>query len=119
MGLDINKIGDVAIVLLPGDTLEASNLQDFKANMEPVLEANNKIVFDMSQIRFVDSTGCGAFLSFLKMLKNKGGGLKLCSITDPVQALFNLMSFDKLFGIFKTREDAVKAFEASDRQDSG
>ena len=110
MELDVEKIGDVAIVLLPGETLEASNVQEFKGSMAPIVEANNKIVFDMSQIRFIDSTGCGICISFLIMLKDKGGGLKLCSTTAPVDSLFNLMGFDQLFGIFKTREEAVKAF---------
>jgi len=114
LGLDTEKIGDVTIVLLPGETVEASNLQAFMGNMAPILEANNKVVIDMSRIRFIDSTGCGALLSFLKMMQNKGGELKLCSITDPVNSLFNLMNFDKLFGIYKTREGAVKAFGVSE-----
>jgi len=54
--------------------------------------------------------GCGILLSLPKELQQRGGGLKICCITPPVENLFTLMGFDKLFGIVKTREDAVKDF---------
>ncbi len=114
MDFDIETIGDIVVVLLPGETLEASITQEFKQSIEPLLEENTKVVFDMSQIRFIDSMGCGVLLTSFKRLKDKGGGLKLCCITDPVDSLFKLMGFDRLFGIFKTREDAVGAFKASE-----
>lgn len=110
MDFKVEKSGDVAVVLLPGETLEASNVDKLRDKMGPVLEENTKVVFDMSQVRFIDSMACGLFLSLLKQLQQKGGGLKICCITGPVENLFTLMGFDKLFGVVKTREDAVKDF---------
>ena len=110
MGFDIETIGDIVVVLLPGETLEALITQEFTQNIEPLLEENTKVVFDMSQIRFIDSMGCRVLLTSHKRLKDKGGGLKLCCITDPVDSLFNLMGFNRLFDIFETREEAIGAF---------
>jgi len=111
VSLDVEKSGDVAVVLLPGETLEASNVNQFKRLLEPILKENARVVFDMSHLRFIDSTGYGLFISMLKRLQKKGGGLKTCCFTAPVENLFTLMGFDKLFGIFKSREDAIKAFK--------
>jgi len=113
VNFEVEKSGDVAVVLLPGETLEASNVDAFRDKMGPVLEGNAKIVFDMSQVRFIDSMACGLLLSLLKQLQQRGGGLKICCITPPVENLFTLMGFDKLFGIVKSREDAVKDFGRS------
>jgi len=110
MGFEIEISGDIVVVLLPGETLEARITQEFTQNIEPLLEENTKVVFDMSQIRFIDSMGCRVLLTSHKRLKDKGGGLKLCCITDPVDSLFNLMGFNRLFDIFETREEAVGAF---------
>ena len=112
MDIDTETIGDIVVVLLPGETLEANITHEFTQDIEPLLEENTKVVFDMSQIRFIDSMGCRVLLTSHKRLQNKGGGLKLCCITDPVNTLFNLMGFNQLFGIFKTREEAVGAFES-------
>ena len=115
MDFDIETIGDIVVVLLPGETLEANSTLEFKQGIEPLLEETTKVVFDMSQIRFIDSMGCGVLLTSLKKLKDKGGGgLKLCCITDPVDSIFKLMGFDRIFSIFEMREDAVNAFKASD-----
>ena len=111
MSLEFEKSGDVAVVVLPGETLQASNVNLFKQGLEPILTENAKLVFDMSHLRFIDSTGYGLFISTLKRLQKKGGGLKTCCFTAPVENLFTLMGFDKLFGIFKSREDAIRAFK--------
>ena len=111
MDFKVEKSGDVAVVLLPGETLEASNVDAFRGNMAPVLEGNAKVVFDMSQVHFIDSMACGLLVSLFKQLQQKGGGLKICCITPPVENLFALMGFDKLFGRFKTREEAIGALK--------
>ncbi len=114
MDFDMETIGDIVVVLLPGETLEASITLEFKQGIEPLLEQNTKVVFDMSRIRFIDSMGCGVLLTSFKRLKDKGGWLKLCCITDPVDSIFKLMGFDRIFSIFENREDVVNAFKSSD-----
>ena len=114
MDFNIEAIGDIVVVTLPGETLEARITQEFTQNIEHLLEESTKVVFDMNQVRFIDSMGCRVLLITHKKLQNKGGGLKLCCITDPVTSIFNLMCFNQLFSIFKTREEAVGAFESSD-----
>lgn len=109
-GLYIEKVGDVAVVLLPEDAVSAGNLNDLKEEMGPVVEENTKIVCDMSRVRFIDSMGCSLFLSLQKRLQQKGGGLKICCATPPVLNLFRLMSLDKVFGLFPNREEAIRAF---------
>lgn len=112
MDFDLEIFSDIVVVHLPGETLEASITLEFKQGIEPILEKNTSVVFDMSQIRFIDSMGCGVLLTSLKKLKDKGGGLKLCCITDPVNSIFKLMGFDRIFSIFEMREDAVNAFKS-------
>jgi anti-anti-sigma factor len=106
-----NADGDVGVVRLSQETLEASNINDFRDKIEPVLDKYTRVVFDMSQLRFIDSMGCSLLLSFLKKLQKDGGGLKVCCATAAIHNLFSLMNFDRLFGIYTTREEAVKAFQ--------
>ncbi|MEP6757027.1 MAG: STAS domain-containing protein, partial [Chthonomonadales bacterium] len=55
--LKIDKSGDVTIVTLPGENLDTSNASAFKQAMAPVLETNKQVVFDLSNVEFVDSSG--------------------------------------------------------------
>ncbi len=111
MEMRIEKMGEVTVVVLPGERLDASDATEFKRNIAPVLEGNSKVVFDMSQLRFVDSSGLGAILSCLRQLNANGGDLKLCGLSKPVRALFELVRMHKVFNIFNTKEEAVNALQ--------
>ena len=76
-----------------------------------MLEAHAQIVFDLSRLAFVDSSGLGAFLSCLRHVHAKGGDLKLCSLLPPVRTLFELVRMHKIFDIFNNRDEALRAFQ--------
>src|SRR5579871_1773292 len=108
----LNNFDGVGVASVPVDELDASNSGEFKHDIAPVLQASTKLVLDLSQLRFVDSSGLGAMLSCLRQLTAKGGDLKLCGLSSQVRALFELVRMHRIFDIYSTREDAVKAFQA-------
>ena len=63
----------------------------FKRGIAPVLTASPKVIFDASELQFVDSTGLGTIVSCLKMLNGSGGDLKLCGMSKSIRALFELV----------------------------
>ncbi len=111
MQVIVDKVGDVAIVAVHEDVLDASNADDFKEEIEPVLADANKIVLDLGKVQFVDSRGCGVILSCLKRATERGGDLKLCRVTRPVRTVFDLIRLQRICEIVDTREQAVAAFE--------
>lgn len=110
MKLNQEKFNDVIVVTVTGDVLDASVIGDFKSEMTPIIKSEYRVVFDMSNIQFVDSSGVGAILSCLRTLNAEGGDLKICSLTKPVRALFELVRMHKIFDIFDTRELAASSF---------
>jgi anti-sigma B factor antagonist len=112
MEMATEHIGDVTIVVLPGEQLDASNAKEFKRDVAPLLEPCRKVVFDLAELRFVDSSGLGAILSCLRQLNAKGGELKLCAMSKPVRALFELVRMHKIFDIYGTKDDALRAYES-------
>jgi anti-sigma B factor antagonist len=108
----IEQVGKVTIVGLPGEYLDAGNSKEFKRDITPVLEAHQQVIFDMSQLRFVDSSGLGAVLACMRQLHAAGGTLKLCGMMKPVRALFDLVQMHRLLEVFDTKEEALRAFQA-------
>jgi anti-sigma B factor antagonist len=111
MEIAVDKIGSVAVAMVPVEELDASNSGEFKRDIAPVLEANSRLVLDLGQLRFVDSSGLGAMVSCLRQLTAKGGDLKLCGMSKQVRGLFELVRMHRIFDIYSTREEAVHAFE--------
>ena len=100
----------VAVVLIPGTTLDASNARDFKTAVAPLITSGGRIVFDLSNLKFVDSSGLGALLSSLRQVGTAGGQLKLCGLNKPVRALMELVRMHRVFEIFNTRAEALRSF---------
>ncbi|MBV8774011.1 MAG: anti-sigma factor antagonist [Deltaproteobacteria bacterium] len=112
MEMIVEKLGEVTIVRLPGDQLDASNAKDFKREVASMLSGASKVIFDLSQLHFVDSSGLGAMLSCLRQVNASGGDLKLCGLSKPVRALFELVRMHRIFDICNTRDDAIRMLQA-------
>ncbi|MBX3278697.1 MAG: anti-sigma factor antagonist [Acidobacteria bacterium] len=110
MEFNIELSGDVAILTVPGDHLDAGNAKDFKRDVAPMIAAYKQLAFDMSNLQFVDSSGLGALLGCLRQMNSIGGELKLFGLTKPVRALIELVRMHRIFDIYNTREEALVAF---------
>jgi len=111
MELVVESVGVVTVVQLSFESLNSGNVREFKSKIEGYLKPDTKMVLDMGKLRFVDSSGIGAILSFTKALAAVKGSLKLCSVSDPVQNLFQLIHMDRILEVYPTREEAIGSFE--------
>ena len=106
----IEKIGDVTVVRVALDTLDAGNEKRFKKEVISALEPNSKVVLDLSEVDFIDSSGLGVILSCFRHLQSTNGDLKLCCLNDQVRMLFELVRMHRIFDIYRTREEAFSSF---------
>src|SRR5262249_12530705 len=101
----------IIYVLLDTESLDASNIGECKTLVADAVEPKAKVVLDLSKVQFIDSSGCGAILAFLRRLTEAGGDLKLCTVTPPVRTLFELVRLHKILDILDSREEAAKAYQ--------
>ena len=111
MDITTETVDGVAVITPQNDYLIAGNVDDFRHDIGSVLEANPNVVFDMSHLQFVDSSGIGAFLSCLRRVNAAGGDLKLYGITKQVYSVFQITRMQRIFDIFDTRDQAIEAFK--------
>jgi len=109
MDLLVEKAGDVTVVVPKAEFLDANTSREFKDELPAALGQGGKVVLDLGHVQFMDSGGCGAVLAVLKRLRAGGGDLKICCVTNPVRALFDLVRMQRIIEVFKTREEAVAA----------
>jgi anti-sigma B factor antagonist len=112
MEIPVESVDGVVVAALPVEELDASNAGDSKRDVGPLLEAHAKLVFDLSRVQFVDSSGLGAFISCLRKVNARGGDLKLCGMSKQVRAIFELVRMHRVFDIAGTREEAVRSFRS-------
>jgi anti-sigma B factor antagonist len=109
MQIQEKRSGDMFIVKPSGKRIDASSAPEFKAFMADRIGSGNvKILLDLSEVDFIDSSGLGAIVSGLKALAGKGD-LAICGPRETVISLFRLTRMDKIFKIFPSEEEALKS----------
>ncbi len=72
--------------------------------------SENRMIFDLSKVTFVDSGGLGAIVRCFSKLKKSGGSLRLTGVKGPVATVVKITQVDKLIEIFPTSVEAAENF---------
>ncbi len=70
-----------------------------------VASGSEILLLDMKDVKFIDSSGLGALVSAMQMVRNANGKLFVCSISDQVRMLFELTKMDRIFQIFADQDE--------------
>lgn len=109
MQIEDVRIGNILIVTPIEKRIDASVATEFKGRMVDWINAGNtRIVLDLSNVDFIDSSGLGAIVSILKTIGNNGD-LVISGIKETVMGLFHLTRMNRVFQIFPSREEAIRA----------
>ena len=71
---------------------------------------NIKVVVDLSNAEFVDSSFLGALVTGLKRSRMSGGDLRIVGLQPSVRSMFELTRLFRIFTIFDRTEDAIHSF---------
>jgi len=66
-----------------------------------------KCVIDISNLRYINSSGIGVLITILTKFRNKGGEVYLLKPSESVQKLLVITKLNAIFQIAKTEEEAL------------
>ena len=67
-----------------------------------VIKGDKKILLNLSEVSYIDSSGIGELVSGYTTVSNAGGKLKLLGLTKRVQ---DLLQITKLYTVFEVFDD--------------
>ncbi|HEY3928838.1 MAG TPA: STAS domain-containing protein [Candidatus Koribacter sp.] len=102
---------DIAILEMTGRiTMGNDSLQIEWNSKQLIAENHKKLIFDMTKVSHVDSTGVGIIVMVAGRMKEVGGELRLAGCNEHVAKVLLLTSIDKIVGLYPTPEVAAKSF---------
>lgn len=88
--------------------------EEFRNIVQSDIEAGwQKIIIDMKDCEFMDSSFLGVLVISLKQLQKSKGSLKLASIHDDAQVILDITRISDIFNIYPDKEEAIKSFLAN------
>jgi anti-sigma B factor antagonist len=91
------------------DTMDEATIQQMQANVSATAaqQAGLPVILDMSNVRFVPSTGLGALIGLMRSLKKDGHRFILVGVHADVRTALAVTHLDKLLEIQPRFEDAL------------
>jgi anti-sigma B factor antagonist len=109
MNLYAEARGGALVVSVNEERLDAAIAIRFKERMREVTgQPGSRVVLDLSQVEFLDSSGLGAVVAVMKSLA-PDRRLELAGLTANVERVFRLTRMDSVFVLHADVEAALRA----------
>lgn len=106
MDIKVEVDSDIIFLKLSG-SLVASTLEELKSQIQKLIDKKYvHIVFDLSRVDFVDSSGLGLCISTSRDLAAGSGKLVCFGLNDNVQKLFKMTRADQKIVVMASRMNA-------------
>ncbi len=102
----------VVVLNLSGKLIFGEDCDAFNQQMKDLQDADkNRIILNLEEVGFLDSSGLGCLITVLKATREQGGDLKLLRLSQEVQNLLGLTNLSAAFDIHTNEDEAVASFK--------
>ena len=111
MEFSCTEVGDVLIVRVIAERIDAAAALKFKDALRELTGAASHVALDLRDVQFVDSSGLGAIVAVMKLM-GMTRRLDLAGLTPTVDKVFRLTRMDSIFPIHSSVDDIPKLYQA-------
>ena len=99
-----------SVISLEGNVMRGPEGERIETVLDGLLgQGQRRIVFDLTGVKRIDSTGIGRFIYSLNKVEESGGKLWMAGAQGYVRECFRVTRLDTVFHFCETLEDALAA----------
>jgi anti-sigma B factor antagonist len=107
MELTVDLRADGEAIFRPVGRIDLSSSSEIKQRFaEAVEQGRRRLVVDLGDVSFVDSSGLGALISGLKAARAAGGDLRIARPNDQARMILDLTTLHRVLPPFGSVEEA-------------
>jgi anti-sigma B factor antagonist len=111
MKIDTRTVGDVHVLDCSGKITLGEGTMAIRNTVREVLKTGGKkIILNLSEVNYIDSSGIGELVSTFTTVTNQGGQLKLLNLTKKIQELLQITKLLTVFSVYQAEKDAIASF---------
>jgi len=109
--MQVQDAGEDLAILVVGGEVDFEVSPQLKARMMKTIKAGRRrVVLDLSDVTFIDSTAIGVIAGAVEKLDEAGGGsLAIVCTHDKVMQIFEITGLDSVITVHPSREEALAA----------
>ena len=97
-----------AVCLSLSGEVDLANASDLRAHLDAVAENDNNLIVDMSELRYIDSSGIKTLVDAHRRLGQAKRKMALAAVTPTVQKILSIVGVDRVVPIFPSIDAAFK-----------
>jgi anti-sigma B factor antagonist len=102
------------VLSLYGELVDRDECRDMINLIEETCQQENAwIIFDLSDLRAMNSTGLNILINALTMARKSGGEVWIAGVSEKVRKLFIITKLNTIFHVHESEEDALTAYGAA------
>jgi anti-sigma B factor antagonist len=116
MQIDTVTRSGATVVKPVGNRLDLEVAAEFRGALLQLIDSGqHRVVVDLSDVDFIDSSGLGALVSALKTLKmlKRDGDIRLANVRPPVVSLLEIIRLHRVFSSYSSIDEAVQSFSVN------
>jgi anti-anti-sigma factor len=111
MDINASSLGGAWLLEVRGD-IDLSNVNIFIERLfELCVDGDQKIVLDMCDVEFVDSTVLNALFAAAPRIRSNGGDMTIVVANQTVARAMEITGVDELYPMVRTRRQAIESLE--------
>jgi anti-sigma B factor antagonist len=112
LNISERSAGDVVILDLSGKITIGEGSVQLRESVRKLLdEGKKKVLLNLGDVSYVDSSGIGELVSSYTTTNNNGGHLKLLNLTKKIKDLLMITKLLTVFETFENEQSAVGSFK--------
>ncbi|MGL5069201.1 MAG: anti-sigma F factor antagonist [Sarcina sp.] len=110
MYIDFKSKGNLLVVQLSGE-LDHHSAQEVRVKVDDRLDRFDvkKLIFDFSEVSFMDSSGIGVIIGRYKKISIRDGIVAIASISGSIKRIFDLSGIFKVIRVYSSVDEAIKS----------
>ena len=110
MEYNFENIGNVLKVSLDGRLVAACS-EEFKEVVLARMTGRKNVLFDLTKLAHIDSSGLGALVHLRQKANSWGGSVKLACLQPRPRIVFDITNVYRVFEIFDSVDAALASFK--------
>jgi anti-sigma B factor antagonist len=108
-----SEVGGVSVVELDGRIVLGEESNSLREKLKSLIaEGKKKIVLNMAEIKYIDSSGLGTLVAAHLSAKNQGASVRLCHLGKKFHEIMQMTKLLTVFDVYDTEAAAVKSFQS-------
>lgn len=110
LAIETDEVAPRVCVVAPTGELDLYTCPDFETELTRVISNGaERVVVDLTQTTFIDSTALGVLLGALEGLRTQDGKLAVVSADEAILRVFEVTGLHRIFELHGSRAEALRS----------